>query len=197
MLFQKSKKKMIIDKQVLHTGTENIFSSRGEKVVISPRRFVDIADDNESVSQNEYNRLHDLCKHNQVFVAPFCDSAIIYRHLLHANYNGYQILQHENLHWYTDGYLLTETSHTCNQSYGIQNNFIAEFSGDIIEPKLSTTSESKFVCMMNNNRDHRDHTLLNLHHRNMLHRGNVIYHQRMFDVPGLICRYKRTKPRNL
>ena len=49
---------MIIDSQVLHTGTDDIFSATGQKIVISPRRFKDIADDNEGISQNTYNNLY-------------------------------------------------------------------------------------------------------------------------------------------
>ena len=177
---------MIIDSQVLHTGTDDIFSVTGQKIVISPRRFKDIADDNEGISQNTYNNLVDLLKNNELYVAPFCDSALIYRHLQHANYLGYQILQHKNLHWYTDGYLQTEIFENCNQDYALHNNFIAEFSGTIIQPTQPSYNQSRYVCMMNNRRDHRDHLLLNLSHRKLMDKGDVVYHERSFDVPGVI-----------
>ena len=46
---------MIIDSQVLHTVTDDIFSAQGNSVAVSPRRFNDIADDDESISKNAYN----------------------------------------------------------------------------------------------------------------------------------------------
>ena len=72
---------MIIDSQVLHTGIDDIFSAHGNSVAVSPRRFKDIADDDETVSKDAYNKITKLLDHNKVFVAPFCDAALIYRHL--------------------------------------------------------------------------------------------------------------------
>ena len=51
---------MIIDSQVLHTGTDNIFSAQGNSVAVSPRRFKDIADDDETISKDAYNKIRKL-----------------------------------------------------------------------------------------------------------------------------------------
>ena len=177
---------MIIDSQVLHTGTDDIFSAHGNSVAVSPRRFKDIADDDESISKDAYNKITKLLDHNKVFVAPFCDAALIYRHLKNANALGQKILQHKNLHWYTDGYLQMEVDTCVDQTYSLPSNFVAEFSGEILQPKVAINRESRYVCMMNNHREHRDHLLLNLLHRNMMDKGDVVYHGRRFDVPGVM-----------
>jgi len=177
---------MIIDSQVLHTGTDDFFSVKNENIIISPRHFSKIADDNAEISANAYKKLHTLLDSNKVYVAPFCDACLIYRHLKHANDLGAKIIEHSNLFWYTDGLIQNELDEHVNQSYAIPGNFVAEFSGQVVTPQSPTISESRFVCLMNNHREHRDHTLLNLHHRQLMYKGNVVYHQRTFDVPGLI-----------
>ena len=165
---------MIIDSQVLHTGTDDIFSAHGNSVAVSPRRFKDIADDDETVSKDAYNKITKLLDHNKVFVAPFCDAALIYRHLKNANELGQKILQHKNLRWYTDGYLQMEVDECVDQTYSLPSNFVAEFSGEILTPKIAINEESRYVCMMNNHREHRDHLLLNLSHRNMMNKGDCL-----------------------
>jgi len=177
---------MIIDSQVLHTGTDNFFLSKNEKIIISPRHFTKIADDNADISGNAYKQLHTLLDANEVYVAPFCDACLIYRHLVNSNDLGKTILQHKNLFWYTDGFIQNDIDNRVDQSYAIPGNFVAEFSGEIISPQTPNASVSKFVCLMNNHREHRDHTLLTLHHRHLINKGNVVYHQRKFDVPDLI-----------
>ena len=177
---------MIIDEQALPEGGPLFSGYQNQDIIISPRQFDPIASDNVAEAKQQYDRLPELLHSNRLFVAPFCDACLIYRRLKHANNLGAKILEHKNLFWYTDG-LLQEEVHKCvDQSYAIPGNFVAEFSGKIVAPQKPNTSESRYVCLMNNHRDHRDQTLLNLHHRWLLNRGNVVYHQRVFDAPGLI-----------
>jgi len=177
---------MIIDEQALPEGGPLFSGYQNQDIIISPRQFDPIASDNVAEAKQQYDRLSELLHSNRLFVAPFCDACLIYRRLKHANDLGAKILEHKNLFWYTDG-LLQEEVHKCvDQSYAIPGNFVAEFSGKIVAPQKPNTSESRYVCLMNNHRDHRDQTLLNLHHRWLLNRGNVVYHQRVFDAPGLI-----------
>ena len=177
---------MIIDEQALPEGGPLFSGYQNQDIIISPRQFDPIASDNVAEAKQQYDRLSELLHSNRLFVAPFCDACLIYRRLKHANNLGAKILEHKNLFWYTDG-LLQEEVHKCvDQSYAIPGNFVAEFSGKIVAPQKPNTSESRYVCLMNNHRDHRDQTLLNLHHRWLLNRGNVVYHQRVFDAPGLI-----------
>jgi len=177
---------MIIDEQALPEGIDLTFKYQDQDIIISPRHFADIANDDDIVSKQHYDRLSNMLDNNRVFVAPFCDACLIYRHLMHGNELGNKIIQHKNLYWYTDGFLQTSVYDSCIQTYSIPSNFVSEFSGKMIEPTKSNSTEGRFVCLMNNHRDHRDHTLLNLHHRWLMNRGNVIYHERKFDVPGLI-----------
>lgn len=177
---------MIIDSQVLHTGTDDFFDVSNEKIIISPRRFTDIADDDKEISANAFKKLSTLLKNNQVYVAPFCDACLIYRHLMNSNELGNTILKHKNLFWYTDGYLQSTIYDSCVQTYSLPSNFVAEFSGQINSPAEPNYTESRFICMMNNHRNHRDQTLLNLHHRNLLHKGNVVYHEKTFSVPNVM-----------
>ena len=177
---------MIIDEQALPEGGPLFSGYQNEDIIISSRQFSLIASDNEEESKQHYDRLSELLGSNRLFVVPFCDACLIYRHLKHANDLGAKILEHPNLFWYTDGFIQTEVDERVNQSYAIPGNFVAEFSGQVVTPQLPTTSESRFVCLMNNHREHRDHTLLNLHHRKLMYQGNVVYHQRTFDVPGLL-----------
>ena len=177
---------MILDEQVLPEGGPLFSGYQNQDIIISPRQFISIASDDLAESKQQYDRLSELLHSNRLFVAPFCDACLIYRRLKHANDLGVQILEHKNLFWYTDGYLQEQVHSSVDQSYAIPGNFVAEFSGQIVKPQMPNTETSRYVCLMNNHREHRDQTLLNLHHRWLMNRGNVVYHQRTFDVPGLI-----------
>ena len=143
---------MIIDVQALPEGIDLTFKYQDQDIIISPRHFADIANDDDIVSKQHYDRLSNMLDNNRVFVAPFCDACLIYRHLMYSNELGAKILEHPNLFWYTDGFIQTELNERVNQSYAIPGNFVAEFSGQVVTPQLPTTSESRFVCLMNNHR---------------------------------------------
>ena len=177
---------MIIDEEALPEGGPLFSGYQNEDIILSPRHFSPIASDDANESKEHYDRLSELLHSNRLFVAPFCDACLIYRRLRHANDLGAKILEHKNLFWYTDGFIQDDVHQCVDQSYSIPSNFVAEFSGKIIQPTKPNTTEPRYVCLMNNHREHRDQTLLNLHHRWLMNRGNVVYHQRTFDVPGLL-----------
>ena len=177
---------MIIDEEALPEGGPLFSGYQNEDIILSPRHFSPITSDDANESKEHYDRLSELLDSNRLFVAPFCDACLIYRRLRHANDLGAKILEHKNLFWYTDGFIQDDVHRCVDQSYSIPSNFVAEFSGQIIQPTKPNTTEPRYVCLMNNHREHRDQTLLNLHHRWLMNRGNVVYHQRTFDVPGLL-----------